>query len=713
MVEVDPKLRSVAEAYGVATQYVDSQGITRYPAGETITACLKALGVDTDSAHGIDRASAAAQDRAWTQPLPPCVVVSQGQDRLVDVHVASGRPANVMVCEEGGTCHILQQVDNWEEDRLVGGAMVGRASFQLLVDLPTGYHQLILESDGTTWSTDLVVTPSTVNLSMLPDSVWGFMVQLYSLCSGDSWGFGDFHDLGQLATIAKHQWNTDFLLINPIHAGHVTIPMNPSPYYPSTRRYIDPLYIRPEDTEEYIQGFKKAHKVVDQVGQLRQQSLSEALTCPEICRDSVWAAKRQALEMIFNELVSSGASSQKRLEEFEQYVRHEGEGLVRYATWCVLTEEYSVDVNSWPEQLRDPNSVEVLSFASHHQERIRFHQWLQFIAQEQASYAASRARHEAGMAVGIISDLAVGVSHSSEEVWANPSLFAEGVTVGAPPDAYNQAGQNWSQPPWRPDRLVEQSYEPLKQMMRTIFSFSPAVRIDHILGLFRLWWIPEGMSPDQGTYVHFDHEAMVGIVALEAERSGGVVIGEDLGTLDSWVRDYLSDHGILGTSVMWFEQGEDGPLAPELWRTLCLASVTTHDLPPTLGYLEQSHVYLRSELGLLSRTLDEELLSDVHEQQHMVHFLQSHGFLAIDELEPQMTMEGLYRYLASTPAMLKCVALTDAVGEKRTQNQPGSVDEYPNWRVPLGDRFGQRILVEDIPQVELVTRIAGIMNGTV
>jgi 4-alpha-glucanotransferase len=302
------------------------------------------------------------------------------------------------------------------------------------------------------------------------------------------------------------------------------------------------------------------------------------------------------------------------------------------------------------------------------------------------------------MSLGVLHDLAVGVNPHGADAWSLQDTYAQGITVGAPPDPYNQNGQDWSQPPWRPDRLAETAYEPYRAMVSTILRHAGGIRVDHVIGLFRLWWIPAGGGPLAGTYVRYDHEAMVGILALEAFRAEALVVGEDLGTVEPWVRDDLAGRGILGTSILWFEfdfHGDGAPLAPERWREYCLASVTTHDLPPTTAYLAGDHVRLREELGVLTRPYAEELAADEAERNAWLDNLRATGVLA-PGADVQETVEALHRYLTLTPARLLNVALTDAVGDRRAQNQPGTTNEYPNWRVPLTDADGRPVLLEDV-----------------
>jgi 4-alpha-glucanotransferase len=261
--------------------------------------------------------------------------------------------------------------------------------------------------------------------------------------------------------------------------------------------------------------------------------------------------------------------------------------------------------------------------------------------------------------------------------------------------------------------LAASAYAPYREMVATILRHAGGIRVDHVIGLFRLWWIPAGAGPKEGTYVRYDHEAMIGILALEAHRAEALVVGEDLGTVEPWVRTYLAERGVLGTSILWFEfdfDGDRAPLAPEKWRKYCLASVTTHDLPPTTAYLAGDHVRLRDRLGILTRSLEEELAVDEAERGAWLEALRAHG--AIQEgADVEETVAGLHRYLTWTPSRLLNVALTDAVGDRRAQNQPGTTDEYPNWRVPLTDAEGRPVQLEDVLTSERAARLLRVLQG--
>jgi 4-alpha-glucanotransferase len=405
----------------------------------------------------------------------------------------------------------------------------------------------------------------------------------------------------------------------------------------------------------------------------------------------VWLAKRAALETVFAQ-----PRSRSRQARFEAFCDREGQALVDFATWCALAERYGLPTSRWPDLARDPRSEAVRQIREEMSTRVEFYMWLQWCLDGQLE-AAQRTALAAGMSIGIVHDLAVGVHPEGAETWTLADVLARNMTVGAPPDAFNQQGQDWSQPPWRPDRLAELGYGPFRDMIRAVLRHAGGLRIDHVIGLFRLWWVPNGLSPSEGTYVTYDHEAMIGILALEAHRCRAFVVGEDLGTVEPWMRSYLRDRGILGTSILWWERDwdNDRPLPPERWRELCLATVTTHDLPPTAGYLAHEHIELRDRLGLLTRSVEEETAAADSELESTLAQLHDLGLLKPDPTEREK-VEALHRFLLLTPAKLLGVALADAVGDRRAINQPGTYDEYPNWRLPLADGMGQPVLLEDV-----------------
>jgi 4-alpha-glucanotransferase len=478
--------------------------------------------------------------------------------------------------------------------------------------------------------------------------------------------------------------------------------MEPSPYLPASRRFGNPIYLRIEDVDEYG-DLAPAERDRVRALSLQARALSEDATALD--RDTVWAAKREALQVLFGVRPSIG-----RIAEYGAYCDRESQGLIDFATWAAIADVHGPEWSKWPEELRDPRSSAVVAFRNENPDPVEFHCWLQWQLDDQLARTQARAK-AAGMSLGVVHDLAVGVHPDGADAWALQDVLAQGIHVGAPPDAFNQQGQDWSQPPWRPNALAETGYAAWRDLVRAVMRHGGGLRIDHILGMFRLWWVTSPERPTEGTYVRYDHEALVGILVLEAHRAGVTVIGEDLGTVEPWVRAYLTERGILGTSVLWFERDAAGnPLSPERWRELCLATVTTHDLPPTAGYLAGDHVELRNQLGLLTRPVAEELAVDEAERDSWLNALRERHLLSNTDGDVERIVEALHRYVAHTPAKLVGVALTDAVGERRTQNQPGTTDEYPNWRVPLGGPDGQPILLEDLPNNHRLRRLIGALN---
>ncbi|HSL36277.1 MAG TPA: 4-alpha-glucanotransferase, partial [Arthrobacter sp.] len=398
-------------------------------------------------------------------------------------------------------------------------------------------------------------------------------------------------------------------------------------------------------------------------------------------------AKLDALELLFGV-----PRDPARAVAFADFCAGEGRGLDDFALWCALAEKLTPDAPQWSAEASSPDTPYCREQRALLAGRIEFHRWLQWLCDQQLE-AAQRSARLSGMEIGVIHDLAVGVKPGGADDWSLAGVLARDVTVGAPPDMFNQQGQDWTQPPWHPGRLAESGYAAYRDMLRTVLRHAGGIRVDHILGLFRLWWIPEGAGPEHGTYVYYDHEALIGILALEAQRAGAIVIGEDLGVFEPWVRDYLAERGIFGTSILWFEHDADGPIPPERYRQQCLTSVNTHDLPPTAGYLAGEHVTLRESLGLLQRPVDEERAEAAAEQQAVLGLLRDRGLLPEPaHQDVQATVEALYAFTTLTPSSLLGVALVDAVGETRTQNQPGTSTQYPNWRIPLAGPRGPVLL---------------------
>jgi 4-alpha-glucanotransferase len=699
----DSSLIALAERMGVATAYHDWVGNFNPVARQTVVAVLAALGVRADTEEDCAAAHVEQDRRYWSRSLPTTVVARTGAETTFWVHVTHGAPAHVWIRLEDGTVRDgIRQVDNFTPPFDLGGRLVGEASFVLPGDLPLGYHRLHLRSGEAASDTVLIVTPAWLGLParMGARRAWGLATQLYSVRSKGSWGVGDLVDLADLAVWAGARHGAGYVLINPLHAASPVKPMEPSPYLPTSRRFVNPLYLRVEAIAEFAFLPRQSR-----VHSLRKRLVARSLTTDTVDRDAAWEAKRAALKLVYRVPRSDG-----RELAFQAYKDREGTALDDFATWCAIAEKHGGSWQDWPVALQHPANPEVAEFVGRHPRAVDFHRWLQWQLDEQLAAAQSQAVRT-GMPLGIMHDLAVGVHPSGADAWALQDVLALGVTTGAPPDEFNQLGQDWSQPPWRPDRLEELGYQPFRALVSAILRHSGGVRIDHIIGMFRLWWIPKGAPPTEGAYVRYNHEAMIGIIALEAYRAGAVVVGEDLGTVEPWARRVLHDRGLLGTSILWFEidSGTRGPLEAQWWRELCLSSVTTHDLPPTPGYLDAEHVRLRHSLGLLTRPIEDEMTDHHAEQEAWMAELRRVGLLAA-EADERDVIVALHRYLARTPSRLLALGLADAVGERRTQNQPGTTNEYPNWRVPLGGPDGKPMRLEDVFTDPRAAELAEVMR---
>jgi len=696
-------LSELAHAYGVATEFWDWQGRHRPVTPETVRAVLAALGVQADDAKQTEQALAEVRDAAWRRIVPPFAVAAQGRVPHLPVHATRDESVRARLHAEDGTVRSLTVLDVEREVRTVDGTETLRHTLNLPTDLPLGWHTLevhcqVQDQTPRSASTTLVVYPARLQL---PDGLpvdgeqqWGLMTQLYAMRSAQSWGLGDLGDLADAGAWAAGL-GADFVLVNPLHAGEPQAPLEPSPYLPTTRRFVSPLYIRVEDVDEvaYLSAAER------QLVEWHADDAKAFLDLDHLERDAVWQAKEAALRLVFRQ-----PRSLRRERAFRAFCERSGDNLVDFATWCALSVQHGPVWSAWPEELQDPASPAVGEFRAERITEVEFWCWLQWVLADQLAQV-QRDLLETGMRLGVMHDLAVGVHPLGADAWALRHTLARGVTVGAPPDQYNQRGQDWSQPPWQPAGLAEAAYAPYREMIANVLRDAGGLRVDHVIGLFRLWWIPDGLPADQGTYVRYDHEAMVGILMLEAHRAGAVIVGEDLGTVEPWVRDYLRERGILGTSILWFERDQDGPLPPEEYRELCLATVTTHDLPPTAGYLTGVHMDLRRDLDLLTRPWEEELAEDESARAEVLTRLRERGLLrpdaAIDE-----QVEALHRYLTWSPAKLVGVSVSDLARDVRIINQPGTHEEYPNWRVPLAGPDGAPLLLEELFEQRAAKRLA-------
>ncbi len=659
-------LRALADASGIQVEYCTVDGQSSTLSDDTLRGLLCALGVPAATRDDV-RDSLAAAAAAGHRVLPPTLVATEGStwqlpDGLTDV---------VLELEDGASLAV---------DR------------ELPADLPLGWHVLRARAaDGADVRAHVIAAPARLPE---PPRVWGWQVQLYGLRGQSSWGIGDAADLRTLVTRSAAM-GADAVLVNPFHSPTPVLSLQNSPYYPSSRRWYDPLLIAVPSVPEYDVAAPNVRAEVDALG----RALQGMNTLDHIDRDAVWTAKRTALEMLF---------PAARADELAAFRKRHGDELERYATYCALAERHGSNWQEWPAELRSPDAPAVTAVADALADRVRFFAWTQLLCSEQLP-AAHAAAVDAGMSIGVIHDLAVGVDPAGADGWALQDVIALGASAGAPPDTYNQLGQDWGLPPWHPQRLAEAGYAPVRDMLRAVLANGGGIRIDHVMGLFRLWWVPRGARSRDGGYVRYDAAAMVAAVTLEAHRAGAIVVGEDLGTVEPSVREAMSARGWLGSEILWFTHDRNHFTAPGGYRRAAVASVSTHDLPTAAGMLTGAHLDVRTRLGLFAQGEEEVRAHWRAELDGLLAALVREGVVPAGGSLPAR-IAGIHEFLARVSSSIVLVSPYDVLGDLRQPNLPGTLDEYPNWRLPLaapgtGGEGDRPILLEeflDDPRVQVV-----------
>jgi len=560
------------------------------------------------------------------------------------------------------------------ELRLEDGTIM-KVRDRLPTSLPVGYHELV--PVGGSSITKLIVTPGQCHLP-LELRTWGWSAQVYATRSRSSWGIGDLADLRRLG-----EWATSvgagMVLINPLNAALPVLPQEASPYSPSSRRYRNPLYLRIED----VPGIEQIDADVRQLA-AEAHALNEER---RIDRDRVFQLKLDALRTLWarfrkDEDVGSGRWVVDRREnDFEEFQRGEGPSLDQFAVFNVLVEEHGADWRRWPNRYRRPDSADVQRFAEDHADRVRFHKWLQWLLDRQLARVAE--------STALMQDLPVGFAPNGADAWAWQDLVALDCSIGAPPDLFNKDGQTWSLPPFIPYKLRQAAYEPFIQTIRAAMRHTGGLRIDHVMGLFRLWWVPPGGAPKNGAYVRYRADELLGIIALESQRAGAVVIGEDLGTVEEGVREKMAECDMLSYRLLWFED-----TAPADYPEKALAAITTHDLPTLAGIWTGADLELQQRSGL-----DPDKAATEKFRQKMV---QASG------VDPRADVETAavrtFEQLGSAPSVIVMATMEEACLALERPNMPGAEGAYPNWSL------GLPLSLEEIETATFPLRLAGILS---
>jgi 4-alpha-glucanotransferase len=509
-------------------------------------------------------------------------------------------------------------------------------------DVPFGYHRFVPREGGPV--TQVIVSPGRCRP---PERrTWGWASQLYATRSWASWGIGDLADLRRLAGWSAGQ-GAGMVMVNPLHAALPGQSQEPSPYFASSRCFKNPLYLRIEE----VPGAGSLPDVIELAAAGRALNQNRGID-----RNAVWRLKSAALESLFAAFAGDPG--------FERFCNGQGASLRGYATFCALAERHGFPWEKWPADVRRPDAAGVARFAATRDgaQRIRYHSWIQWLLDLQLA-GVSRS-------LGLVQDLAIGVAPGGADTWLWQDCFALGVRVGAPPDQFNTLGQDWGLPPLDPWRLRAAGYGPFIQTVRSVLRYGGGLRMDHVMGLFRLFWIPEGGSPTDGTYVRYPWSDLLDILALESDRAGAYIVGEDLGTVEDFVRAELQRRGVLSYRLLWFE-----PDPPDggTWPQQALAAITTHDLPTVAGLWSGADLAAQQALGLAP---NQEALAAVRDKVA--------AWIGADQETPlPEVIERAYRLLGRSHCAVVTATLDDALAVEERPNMPGTTEGWPNWSIAL------------------------------
>jgi 4-alpha-glucanotransferase len=682
-----PGLRELAERAGIVASYRASGGERRFTSDATREALLAALGYEADSDAAAERVLAEMRARARDCLLPPVSVVFEDETDAARVGVQLPPDSRGLL-----EWWLELRLEDGRRVQAEGRASVRRGQRRLALPLPEmpglGYHHLRVAVGGPGARREAeqsrIFAPSCcVGPGELLDGPRGFglWANLYTLRSRENWGVGDLGDLRALVRIAGDE-GAAFVGLNPLHALWNQGP-DISPYAPVSRLFRNPLYLRVPAVPEFASCAAEVRPAPDELAQLRRarEVDYERLT-------SVLRPVFEAMHASFRRLHRGRDTPRGRA--YREFSEEQGGALRDFATFTALAEHFSRrsgdrfrDWRLWPAPFRDPRSDEVARFRDEHAEEVDLHSWLQFELDRQLADAGATAR-DAGLPVGIYADLAIGSASGGSDTWAFPGIFVFGASAGAPPDAFARSGQDWSFPPLDPRRLRGGSIAFWIRLLRSAFAHSGALRIDHVMGLSRLYWIPEGRSPAAGAYVRYPERELLGVLALESRRHRALVIGEDLGTVPQSLVTRLARRGLLSSRVLYFER-EAGRFRPaRRYSNRALVTANTHDLAPLAGYLAGSDLSARRRAGQIESdaALEEEARRRDGELRALSARLAAEGLLerAPTPPSPRELAAAVTAFLCRTPAPLVGLALDDLVGERVPVNLPGvGPDRHRSW----------------------------------
>ncbi|AOW78810.1 hypothetical protein A3Q34_19370 [Colwellia sp. PAMC 20917] len=714
-------IEKLADLVGFHRSYTDSYG-HQVPANESARhSLLCAMGYDLSNNHTINNSITALQEDSWRKMLP-------------GVHIAKLEEHShtiIISLPVDESLKVTWQITTEQSEILTGEVLVSELIFQeknqladkeyrkLALTLPLlsqGYHKLKLSYGQQTASCHLIFAPKTCYSPQeaSPEKMWGYAAQLYSLKSESNWGMGDFGDLKTLVKKSAEQ-GAAAIGLNPLHPLYQNNPAHRSPYSPTSRCFLNSLYI---DVTQ-VPNFSSC-----KAAQLRfnsdefQEKVNFVRNTELIDYPGVADVKFEIIELLFEDFIQANNDQNvsATYQEFSDFKAEQGDDLLLLTTFDALYEHFrKIDFNAygwkmWPSEFQSPHSAQVAAFQQQHAKRLDYFAFLQWLAHRQLTDVAALTE-QAGMPIGLYLDLAVGCDGSGVDVWSDKDVYVSGAAVGAPPDAMNTLGQDWGLTPINPVALQQQGYLPLIKALRSNMQYAGALRIDHILGLMRQYWVAPGMKADQGVYITFPFEDILRIIALESRRNDCVVIGEDLGTVPDGFSEIMAAAGLLSYKVLFFERWESGLFKrPELYPAQSMVTVSTHDLPTLTGWWTGRDLHWRQILNLYP--------SDEMGQQEREARIQDRSLLvaALADLDvidvtkaPQQSPAiintelsiAVQKYMAKAHSHIQLIPLEDTLEIVEQVNIPGTIDEHPNWRQKLPvtmTEFWQKDSVKSLAQ---------------
>ena len=709
---------------GIERGYTDYRGQPQQVSASSVERLLEAMGHDLADESALWARARELDERPWRQVLPPVVVRRLVRDRHIPFTVMQPLLPRLLwrIRMEDGALRegeIKLPTLPVLGERVLDDVGFSRLAFELPSDLPLGYHRLRLETPegDPLGETRLILAPERC---YEPPAVaegrrlWGVALQLYSVRSRRNWGVGDFTDLALLAS-ETGAMGADLLGLNPLHALFPADPDLNSPYSPASREFINTIYIDPATIPEFSVCEAASALVSSPAFQQRLAGLRET---DYVDYAGVWAAKDEILRLVFDQFETAATS--RRRDEFEDFINKHGQALENLAIFYALQTHFTESGRpggwqAWPPAYQSPDSDTVAAFRRSHWRPIRYFMFLQWIASQQLN-AAEQTTRDAGMAVGLYRDLAVGIDGGGANAWADHQLYSTGASIGAPPDPLALSGQDWGIPPMRPDVLRDRGYQPFIDLLRANMGHGGALRIDHVMVLYRLWWVPAGRRSSEGAYVFYDLDDLMAILALESQRHRCLVIGEDLGVVPDAIRQAMPDFGVFSYRVFYFEWEDDGrALDPASYPRHALVTITTHDLPSLVSFWHGTDIALREQLKLYpDDALREAVARDrVRDRQAILEALHRQGLLpsAVSEQPASgasMSADlssAIQAYLARSHASIMMVQPEDWLYMDAPVNVPGTSDEHPNWRRKLS------LDLEDWLQSPAVKAVAGRISA--